>query len=61
MRDGQGPRIRQPKLKVLLADKLSELCHDLSPASAQWPTTTRNKFNHLYSVLSDIDEKELQQ
>ena len=61
MRDGQGPRIRQPKLKVLLADKQSELCHDLSPQSAQWSTPVRNKFNHLHSVLSDIDEKELQQ
>lgn len=61
MRDKSDHRIRQPKLRVLLADKLSELCHDLNPQSTQWPTPTRNKFNHLYSVLSDIDEKELQQ
>lgn len=43
--------------KKLLADQLSELCHTLDPNSAIWPTDVRNQFNHLYSELSEIDEK----
>lgn len=48
---------QRQKPKALLADKLSELCHTLDPNSAKWSTETRNQFNHLYSELSEIDEK----
>jgi hypothetical protein len=48
---------RPQKSKALLADQLSELCHTLDPNSGKWSTETRNQFNHLYSELSEIDEK----
>ena len=43
--------------KKLLADQLSELCHTLDPNSTKWSADIRNQFNHLYSELSEIDEK----
>jgi hypothetical protein len=47
--------VRPRKKKPLLADLLSQLCHDLDPDSGKWSTETRAKFNTLYCELSDID------